>query len=141
MDDRAHLQALLVALDATPRALRRDDCGDWSIRGKAGHILANGHSFLLFVATQESPRRWTNIKARLRCCRVTLDGDDEGCLHLDRLPTPEEAGAIREALAIKRRRHLSPEAITTLSARLSQSRTGRPSNAPAFAGNVEGHPI
>jgi hypothetical protein len=39
------------------------------------------------------------------------DGDDEGCLHLDRLPTEAEAKLIREALGIRRRRHLSPEAL------------------------------
>jgi len=27
------------------------------------------------------------------------DGDDDGCLHLDRLPTPTEPDLIREALS------------------------------------------
>jgi hypothetical protein len=49
-------------------------------------------------------------KRRLAFCRVTQDGDWEGCLQLDRLPTAEEARVIMDVLRIRRRRHLSPEA-------------------------------
>jgi hypothetical protein len=45
MHERAHLEALLNAIDATPRALRRDACGDWHIGGKHGHILADGKGY------------------------------------------------------------------------------------------------
>ena len=34
-DDRAHLQTLLIALDASTGGLRRDECGDYAIIGKA----------------------------------------------------------------------------------------------------------
>ena len=98
-DDRQRLQALLTALDATPRALRRDPCGTFAIMGKAGHIFADGLGYLLCVCTGELVRRWTGVKSRLRFCRVTQDGDDEGCLHLDRLPTRTEASAIRKRSA------------------------------------------
>ena len=43
----------------------------------------------------------------LAFCRVTQDGDDEGCLHLDRLPTAAEAELIREAVGIRKRLHHS----------------------------------
>jgi hypothetical protein len=105
------LSSLLTALDASPLALRRDDCGDHAIKGKLGHIFADGAGFLLCVSTGESARRWTHVKRRLAFCNVTQDGDDEGCLHLDRLPTPAEAELIREAVGIRRRRHLSPEML------------------------------
>jgi hypothetical protein len=111
------LLAFLTALDATPRALRRDACGERAIVGKSGHVYADA-GFLLYVSTAESPRRWTNVKHRLNFCRVTQDGDDEGCLHLDRLPTPEEAGLIREALGIRKLSCFSAESLAALKARL-----------------------
>ena len=60
-------------------------------------------------------------------------------LYLDRLPIPTEADLIREAVGIKRRRHLSPEAMTALAARLPQSRTGRPSAGSGCDGSAEGY--
>jgi len=112
----ANLAAMLTALDASARALRLDECGDWRIGGKLGHVYADGAGFLLFVDTGESPRRWTNIKRRLDFCRLAIDGDDEGALHLDRLPTPAEAEAIRDALGIRKRRVVTDEARAQLEA-------------------------
>lgn len=105
---RAHIQNLLTALDASPRALRRDQCGDQAIIGRSGHVYANGAGFALYIQTGESARRWNNIKRRLEFCRVVQDGDSEGVLALDRLPTPSEAEFIRDAVGIRRRRHISP---------------------------------
>ncbi len=79
------------------------------ITGKSGHIFGDGTGYAIFVSTDESPRRWTNTKKRLAFCNVSQDGDDEGVLALDRLPTPEEASIIREAIGIRKRRHLSAE--------------------------------
>jgi hypothetical protein len=42
----------------------------------------------------------------------------EGALHLDRLPTLQEADVIREALGIRKRKHLSDETIASLRDRL-----------------------
>ena len=41
---------------------------------------------------------------RLSFCQVTQDGDDEGCLRLFDLPTPEQAVLIRKAIGLKRKR-------------------------------------
>jgi hypothetical protein len=127
--DRAHLDTFLTAIDASAIALERPACrgwiGDYQITGKHGHVLADGAGFLLYATTPQrdrrdpdgrvrtygSPRRWTNVKRQLSFCRLMQDGDDEGCLHLGRLPTEAEAKLIREALGIRRRRHLSPEAL------------------------------
>ena len=125
-DDRAALLPLIAALDASPLALQRDlvrgegPAGDWAIYGTLGHIYADVDGFLLCVASDESPRRWTNVKARLRFCRVTQDGDIDGCLRLDRLPTPAEAALIREALGIRKRRHLSD--VAKANARMAAER-------------------
>jgi hypothetical protein len=65
-DDRASLLALVAALDASPRALRRDECGDWSIFGNAGRVYVDGgDAYLITITTGESARRWTFIKERL----------------------------------------------------------------------------
>jgi hypothetical protein len=107
MHERAKLETLITSLDASPRSLRRDSCGDWQIRGRQGHVYADGKGFLIVVTTDASSRRWNNVKTRLAFCRITKDGDDEGCLHIARLPTPAEADLIREAIDLKRRVHLS----------------------------------
>jgi len=121
-EHREHLETMLEALDASPLALRRDACGDSAINGKSGHIYADGSGFLLYVHTGESARRWTNVKQRLAFCRLTQDGDDEGCLHLDRLPVAAEADLIREALGIRKRRHLSDEELARLTSTLERAR-------------------
>jgi hypothetical protein len=127
--DRASLLALVAALDASPRALCRDACGDWQIGGKQGCVYADGDGWLIVVMTGESARRWTNVKQRLSpFCRITQDGDDEGALHLDRLPAPHEAAAIRDATGIRKKRTVSDETKATLASRLSQNRYKSPSD-------------
>ena len=125
------MDELLKALDASPLALRRDACGDYRINGKTGHIYADGDGYLLCVMTDESKGRWTNVKKRLAFCHVTQDGDDEGCLHLDRLPTLAEADLIREALGIRKRRHLSEDERARLAVTLERARSL--SKSPSFA--------
>jgi hypothetical protein len=155
MSDRAHLDTFLTAIDASAIALERPACrgwiGDYQITGKHGHVLADGAGFLLYATTPQrdrrdpdgrvrtygSPRRWTNVKRQLSFCRLMQDGDDEGCLHLDRLPTEAEAKLIREALGIRRRRHLSPEALAQARSALELAAGGAkspvlgPGSAPA----------
>jgi hypothetical protein len=129
--DRGRLQELTVALDASERQLRRDECGDWQIGGRWGHIYAMGDAFHLVVFVDEcdvdaehrSATRWTYAKRRLSFATVDQDGDDEGILRLTRLPTPEEGEEMRSILGIRRRRHLSPEEAAQMVARLRKSRS------------------
>jgi hypothetical protein len=136
MKDRALLAALVRALDASDVTLRREQCrgelGEYVVAGKSGHVCPDGDGFLLVVTTDASPRRWTNVKAKLGFCRVTIDGDDEGTLHLDHMPTPDQADLIREALGIRKRRNLSPETIerATMALGLARSRVKPTSGAP-----------
>lgn len=127
--ERAHLERLLTALDVTHRAIWRDGCGDWAIKGKRGRIYADGGGFLVVVSAGAFLRGWANIKGKLPFCRVTQDGDAEGCLHLDHLPVPAEADLIRHALRIKRKRHHTPDQLATITARLRKNATRRPSRA------------
>jgi hypothetical protein len=102
--DRGQQKALLAALCAWDRALRRDECGAWRVSGKQGsiHTWGDGRSWVLYVACR-SERHWTATKARLSFCTVTQDGDDEGCLRLHQLPTVAQATVIRDALGIRKR--------------------------------------
>ena len=146
-DERASLKALLAALDASEVALKRDlvrsegRSGDWAIYGRIGHAYHDGDGYLLCVVADDerdqSARRWTNVKARLAgICRLTQDGEDEGCLYLDRLPATHEADLIREALGIKRKRQLSAEAKASLPHRFSGRPTGSPSDGAGSAGSL-----
>jgi hypothetical protein len=106
MTDRDVLWSLLLALDAPKRSLRRDECGAWHITGRKGHAYTwgpSGGGWLIFCDAG-SPRKWSAIKRRLSFCKVTQDGDTEGCLRLFALPTPEQAIAIRKALGVRRKR-------------------------------------
>jgi hypothetical protein len=132
-EDKEHLAALLTALDASPGALERPVCrgwiGDWQITGKHGHVLPDGAGHLLCVTTDESPRRWTSVKQQLAFAHLTQDGEDEGCFHLDRLPTTAEAGAIRDCLGIRKRRIVTAEARAQLEAARALAKSpsaGRP---------------
>jgi len=107
--DRAQLKELLVALIAWVRALRRDECGAWCITGKRGtiHTWGDGVNWVLYVSCR-SERHWTATKQRLKFCELVLDGSAEGLLRLHRLPTPEQAAVIREALGIRKRTEFTP---------------------------------
>jgi hypothetical protein len=126
---RPALLELAEALDSRSDALRRDECGDWAIFGKRGHIyavpligpaeVANGVpitvGFQLVIGTaiehesRNSSRQWTADKKRLAFCEVTQDGDEEGCMILDRMPTKAEAVLIRAVIGIPKARHLSDD--------------------------------
>lgn len=99
------LRGLLLALEGSKRTLRRDECGAWRILGRKGHDYTWGPSggWLLFCDAGTC-RKWSAIKRRLSFCKVTQDGDTEGCLRLFEPPTAEQAIAIRKALGLRRRR-------------------------------------
>ena len=126
--DKAQQKALLAALNAWDRALHRDECGAWTISGTRGtvHTWGDCRSWVLFVACR-SAQHWTWTKKRLAFCKVTQDGDDEGVLRLQRLPTPHEAEAIRDILGVRKRMEFDPEQLEhrrTLMAR-ARSAEGR----------------
>jgi hypothetical protein len=115
-DDRAAQRELLAALNASDLALRRDECGDWRINGKHGHIYTWGASggFVLYVACN-SGRGWASAKRKLGpFTKISQDGDAEGCFRLPELPTKAQAAAIREVLGIKRRRTVTDAARKSL---------------------------
>ena len=92
--DKERLRQLREALHGAFCSLGHDKCGDWCLRGSRGHIYRDGSGWLLCVRCR-STMHWTYTKKRLAFCRLTQGGDDEGCLHLDRLPSAAEAHEIR----------------------------------------------
>jgi hypothetical protein len=123
------LLRLLEALNASSVVLGRDMWRDeYAIRGRRGHIYSDGTGYLLYVTMEDrgdqqpSAKRWNFAKQRLSFCRVTQDGDWEGCLHLDRLPSPDEAATIRDLLRIRRRRQLSETDRQEVADRLRRTR-------------------
>ena len=133
--DRALMRELLKALDGSNRALRLDECGAWRITGKHGHFYTwgDGMTWLLFC-DPGSPRKWTNIKKSLSpFCRVTQNGDMEGCLRLLARPTPEQAALIRRAIGLKRRKRHAGNAITL---NLIRSASRRGVSAPPLSEGI-----
>jgi len=124
--DKALLLTFLDALDGAQAAMRLDECRLWTIRGRHGYVSTWGDSecFLLFVRCR-SPMHWTYTKRRLDFCLVTQDGDDEGCLRLDRSPTAAEAREIRKALGIHQRKPPPARGFKTAPSKLGPVAGGR----------------
>jgi hypothetical protein len=106
---KTRLLLLAAALDVSvATSVRHDDCGDPRIVGRDGHIYADGGGFLIVCRPgRNTAHRWMNVKRRLAFCRVTQDGDDEGCLRLDHLPDAREADEISRDL--RRNARANPE--------------------------------
>jgi hypothetical protein len=113
---KARILVLAEALDVSmATSVRHDECGEPRIVGRNGHIYADGDGFLIVCRPgRNTAHRWMNLKRRLRFCRVTQDGDDEGCLHLDHLPDQHEADEIRAAIHVRRKMKVSPEHLAAL---------------------------
>jgi hypothetical protein len=112
--ERNALARLLDTLDGSHAALQREN-GELAIRGKFGHIYPCGSGYLLCVVSDRlSTRRWHIIKGNLHFCRLTQDGDSEGCLLVNRLPNATEAFVIRESLGIRKRRTMTAEGLAVL---------------------------
>src|SRR5262249_56174673 len=98
--DRTQQKALLAALGAWDRALRRDECGAWCISGKHGsiHTWGDGRSWVLWVGCR-SEKHWAYTKRRLAFSAVTQHRDHEGSLPLHHLPTVDQVKSIHILLA------------------------------------------
>jgi hypothetical protein len=126
---KAALTELAQALNCRPAALRRDECGDWRIVGRFGHIYAipgaiqrhNVEGFQIYFRGADEFREppsgssgWHHAKQAMAFAQVTNDGDGEGVLFLDRLPTAAEGDLIRDKLRIPKKREMSEAALEHL---------------------------
>ena len=69
-------------------------------------------------------------------CKLTQDGDDEGCFGLDRLPDDAEAEAIRDQIGIRKRRHMTAAALSKLERARGSIKS--PNLAPGFRAGARG---
>jgi hypothetical protein len=135
---RPALLALAKAIETRHAALRRDECGDWRINGRRGHIYAvpgsldppDAAGFLLHSAAS-SARAWTNTKRDLAFAELTQDGDDEGVFLLDRLPSAAEAQLIRKRLGVAKARSMGEEELARRRKWASDNLGVRPEFSPA----------
>ena len=116
---RAQHDRFLKAVGSRPTTLCKDDCGDPTIQGTRGHVLAapgvpwirpRKPGFMLYVVT-ESPMALTYATNALGFATPTQLGDEEAMLWMDRLPTAEEAKAIRRYLGIAKKAQLSEDTL------------------------------
>jgi hypothetical protein len=143
--DRRQQERLLAALDAAQAQLRRDECGSWVITGRRGaiHTWGDGKSWSVYVIGR-SARHWTAIKRRVAFMTVTQDGDEEGCLRLFSLPTPQEAVAIRDVMGLRKRVDYGPDALERKRASMARALSARESARAPLPGvvmpeEVDGH--
>jgi hypothetical protein len=136
-EDKARLAAFLDAIDGVKTAFRLDENRLWTIRGKHGYISTwgDGASFLLYVQCR-SPKHWTFTKKRLAFATVTQDGDEGGCLRMQRLPSPDEAVIIRDVLGIWQTRKMDEEALARLAAARSRIAGGSGDTAQTWPPNA-----
>jgi hypothetical protein len=131
--ERNALVRLLDTLDGSHVALQREN-GELAIHGKFGHIYAGANGYLLCVVSDRlSTRCWHMIKGNLHFCRLTQDGDSEGCLLVDRLPNATEAVVIRESLGIRKRRTMTADGLAALErarASINSAFSGCPAGPP-----------
>jgi hypothetical protein len=117
---RLALLAFRDSLGARETALRRDEGGDWAIFGQFGHVYATPEGFLIYdrgapeFSVPSSAKTWEAAKRTLSFCKVILDGDAEGLLSLDRLPSESEAQTIRERLRIPKKRAVTEAELARL---------------------------
>jgi len=143
--DRTQQRELLAALGAWDRGLRRDECGAWCISGQRGAIrtFGDGKSWVMYV-NRRSVRHWTATKARLSFCELLQDGEDEGCLRLIDLPTPDQAIIIRDAIGLRKRTELCPDDLERrreLGKRLAQARGSAGSISPLLPAAQPSEPV
>lgn len=118
LHDKILLQGLSDALDTSHQRIRLDPCRDWNIKGTRGHIFTDAKLWYVFVAAS-SKRHWTAIKHKLQFMELSQDGDDEGVLKLERMPTPAEAKTIRAVIGLRPRTKLTEQQRAELRDRLA----------------------
>jgi hypothetical protein len=136
--DRDLLITLAGSLSVSQGRLRRDPCGDWTIVGRHGHALTDGTDAFVYLPAGTA-RRWTKAKRTLQFMQVTQDGDTEGILKFDGVPTADQGAIIRKVLGLRKVTPLTDEQRDAISRRLS----GTPSQTPIsdrFIGPTEGAP-
>jgi hypothetical protein len=125
-DDKKHLEALADRIDAVS-GVSKDACGDYALTGAYGWIYHVGLPgaplvFQIIVGTT-SPLRWRKAKALLAFGRVTQDGDCEGSITFDGLPTAAQGEILRQVVGLRKRRTMSDDQRDALRRSVAKART------------------
>lgn len=112
--DRDLLLRLVGTLSISKVRLKRDPCGDWNIAGRRGHISTDGTAWYIYLPCK-TKRRWDAAKRELAGLTVTQDGDDEGILRLDDMPSEALAETLRRLLGLRKSVRPSDKQRATLS--------------------------
>jgi hypothetical protein len=122
--DKGRMLDLLEALDATPMALRLDECDAWTISGKRGEIRTYGPdegSGYQIMIWRCSDRAIGAAEKRIGFCKPPSIGNG---LLLQKLPTREQAKAIRKSVGIPQYRRYSEQAVAAALGRLQAAKQG-----------------
>lgn len=114
LQDRAELETLLDALNGAKNAIRRDECGDWTIAGSRGTVRACNGKYYVYLPGR-SAATWKNAKKKLASFATpSQDGDQEGILLLSRMPDADEAETLRDYIGLRQTREVSPDLVQNL---------------------------
>ena len=120
-EDKKLLQKLSEALNSSEERIHLDECGDWNIFGRKGKIFTDAELWYIYISAK-SKRHWSSIKKKLNFMVISQDGDDEGILKLERMPSQEEAEIVREMVGLNKRPAFTDEYREQLKIRVRSSR-------------------
>jgi hypothetical protein len=106
--DRIALKGLLAVLNGAKNSLRRDECGDWTIRGSRGTVQSANGIFYAYLPCR-SALAWTHAKKQLGL-PISQDGDDEGIFRFQDL-APAQSEAFRHYFGIRQTKGAPPNAF------------------------------
>lgn len=119
-EDKKLLMKLSDCLETSYQRIHLDECGDWNIYGSKGKIFTDAKLWYVYFSCG-SKRGWNNLKARLKFMEVSQDGDAEGILKLERMPTEKEAEKLRKDIGLRKRTILTEEQRAELIIRFKSS--------------------
>lgn len=97
--DKEVLTNVSTALNISKTHIRKDELNYWNIIGKDAWIDTDGDWWYLHLSA--SARQWNVWKKTLSDMEVKIDGEDEGVLALQRMPTETESRVIRKLLRLR----------------------------------------
>jgi hypothetical protein len=101
--DREFLTKLILSLKCSNK-ITKDECGDLNIVGKKGKIYRDNDFWYVFI---NDTSIWRKTKEQISFMEVWQNGDREGVLRLDRLPTEREAKIINKLVGLGKKREIS----------------------------------
>ena len=138
---RPVLMAFAEALSSASTALRRDDNGDWRIKGRLGFIYAvparstsSGREGFQLYGEPKTSRRGRGRKSSFPSAPSPRTATPEGVLFLDRLPTPAEAETILDVIGVAKRPVYDEEVMARKRERGRQIGEGSAQNRPQRTG-------